>query len=89
MRTENGNYYYEVGDILYFPHIDYNREKYTIEELKVVSVDEIRTTLSESKNFQKHIGLQHTSKYTLFTKKDEAINFAEQALKFNIKHIDQ
>ena len=38
MRTENGNYYYEVGDVLYYTCRDAKNKVYIIERIVVESI---------------------------------------------------
>ncbi len=76
----NGKMYFEVGDILYYPHFDSEKQLYEIEELKVLEVDEIRATLSPSKSFQKYIGLEYTRSYNLFLSREEACAWIEEKL---------
>lgn len=74
----NGKMYFEVGDILYYPHFDGEKQLYEIEELKVLEVDEIRATLSPSKSFQKYIGLEYTRSYNLFLSRKETCAWIEK-----------
>lgn len=78
ITCEDGKMYFEVGDILYYPHFDRENQVYEIEELKVLDVDEMRTTMSPSKSFQKYIGLEYTPCYTLFLTRVEACAWIEK-----------
>ena len=81
ITREDGKMYFEVGDILYYPHLDRETKVYEIEELEVLDVDEIRTTMSPSKSFQKYIGLEYTRSYTLFPNREEACDWIENSYK--------
>lgn len=75
ITREDGKMYFEVGDILYYPHFDIENQVYEIEKLTVLDIDEVRATLSPSKSFQKYIGLEYTRSYNLFLSREEVCDW--------------
>lgn len=73
MKIVNGRFYYEVGDILYYPYPDLKNQKYIIEELKVALIDNGCVEFEDSKHYQKRIGLEHSHYSQLYLNRNEAL----------------
>ena len=77
MKKENGKIYYEVGDILYYPHPDTDNKKYIIEELTVASIENGITYFEEPKHYQNCVGPVYSPYYNLFFSKEDALAFTQ------------
>ena len=75
MKKENGKIYYEVDDILYYPHPDTNNKEYIIEKLTVASIGNGIIHFKDPKYYQKRVGEVYSPYTQLFLSKEEALAY--------------
>lgn len=79
MRTENGNYYYEVGDTLYYTCRDAKNKVYIIERIVVESIENgIPILKSPTCYTQKRLPPQYTPSSNLLLSKEDAYASVEK-----------